>query len=324
MGFARREIIDRGEYFLVEGDIVFWKRDLRSPAVPPTSPDSPIFQWRTTNGVSGPNVMNIRVSIDSQLSTSWEDAVRQALVEWNAVSGTLIYFAEGTPADIVIRPSSDLPTGVVAQASWPANAKPGPTVDVSTSFEGLTSGAKLFVLAHELGHTIGFRHTNWNVTVPNCPTETAGSIGANRIGFTPDTDAYSVMNKCSAGTEWSGFSFWDIEAARVMYSEAPVLWSNEQITGDSILMTWTSVPGAIGYRITYQWRFVDLDPEGNPYYHYVASAQDVTDTVWYGGTYTGLIGCDASYQIQVLFQGGGGGNSNQVHVADCSPAEWDW
>ncbi|MDP3911435.1 MAG: hypothetical protein Q8Q14_13705, partial [Gemmatimonadales bacterium] len=49
MGFHPDEIVDRGDYFLVEGDIVIRKRDLGTSVLPETPSDvfpRPMFQAR--------------------------------------------------------------------------------------------------------------------------------------------------------------------------------------------------------------------------------------------------------------------------------------
>ena len=243
MGFSPKEIVDRGTYFIVEGDILFLKDALREPApVAPNTPfDLPQFQWRTNNSVWG-TIQNVKVSISPGLSAGWAAATRQAMVEWITISGTIIEFVEAGPADITVSSVPTLPGGAIAQASFPANGKPGSTIQVSSGFESYTASAKLFIMAHEFGHTIGFRHSNWSVNLGGtCGSESANPAGAIRIGSTPETDAASVMNKCSGGTPWDGFSFWDVEAARVFYPVRPVVRTNDQVAGDTIVLTWTPV-----------------------------------------------------------------------------------
>lgn len=313
MGFSPKEIVDRGSYFIVEGDILFWKENLREP--PPVEPNGPFdlpqFQWRTNNGVSGTNVQNIRVNITSGLSAGWAAATRQAMLEWSAVSGTIIEFVETGPADLTVSSANIDP--FVALSAFPANGKPGSTIQVDPDFESYSPSEKLFIMAHEFGHTIGFRHSNWSVNLGgNCGPENANPNGAIIIGNTPDTDPNSVMNKCTAGVAWNGFSFWDIEAARVLYDEWPWLSVQMQPNNDRLL-TWTSVTGAVSYQIHADYEYCVYE-FGTPTCHsggnasFSTTATEYLDNVPPGGMTDDS--CYATYQIWPVFQGGQGQISN--------------
>ncbi len=73
---------------------------------------------------------------------------------------------------------------------------------------------KTYNLVHELGHCIGFRHTNWYSL-----GEGSGSVGANQIPGSPTSDSNSVMNGGTALNSWKGFSNWDIFSVKYLYSD---------------------------------------------------------------------------------------------------------
>ncbi|MDP3971644.1 MAG: M57 family metalloprotease, partial [Candidatus Nanopelagicales bacterium] len=272
----------------------------------------------------------IRVSISGQLSGGWQEATRQAIEEWTAITGSRVEFVESGPAQITVTSACCL-GGAVAIASFPSNGQPGPTIQVSTAYESYTASEKLFVMAHEFGHTIGFRHTNWNVTTEDCGAEPENPYGAIIVGNTPATDALSVMNKCSGGTEWSGFSFWDVEAARVLYNNSPTLSLTVPPNNDRLL-TWTSVDGASNYWVqaTYRRCWDDYefgymcDPDWNEW-HNVYSLQ-YTDTTVCEYNQWGYPGEQSwvEYRVFPRFQGGDGflASNTTAETPDVQPCWW--
>src|SRR5256885_8808869 len=65
MGFRPDMIRDRGDYFVIEGDIVIWKKDLQAYVglVPNDNPFHPQFQWSTYELVGYDQAQNIVVAI---------------------------------------------------------------------------------------------------------------------------------------------------------------------------------------------------------------------------------------------------------------------
>jgi hypothetical protein len=111
-----------------------------------------------------------------------------------------------------------------------------------------TPGARTHTAAHELGHTIGFRHTNMTAL-----GEGYSSEGAIHMNGTPgnEGDAASVMNGRSAGTEWAGLSFFDRVALLVRYPVNPAV-SVDYSSGNP-LVSWNAIPGATDYTVELLW-----------------------------------------------------------------------
>jgi hypothetical protein len=264
MGFRREMIVDRGDYFQVEGDIVVRKADLAGPlfseGIAPGA--GPSFQYHTTNLVSqGKMAGGIRISL-SGISTSsvWMNAARAAINYWNATSGTKIYMVEGTPADITVS-FGTLDPGVAGQASFPSGGNPGPTITISTAIP-MDQGQKQWVMVHELGHTLGYRHTNWQAV-----GETAGTVGAVHISGTPTgADNSSVFRSgLSSWPYWNGFSSYDQVANRYLYpGPAPTLTSQGFDGSGHPQFAWSAVSNASHYAVTewvYYWEFILYDPQ---------------------------------------------------------------
>jgi len=223
LGFRSDMIRDMGDYLLVEGDIQIEKSALTQ------SPDAfrPQFQWTTDLLVGSSQVQNILVNLSGLASQpDWQNAARSALAEWNRVNCSSVHLAEGTPADITFSTVDDPDQTLAARASFPLDAppgsgKPGPTIVVNTNYTGTpnNSSTKFRNMVHEIGHTIAFRHTNWQAR-----GEDLLPYGANQVPGTPATDAASVMNGGTATTAWTGFSSYDTVAARARYSGGPCVW----------------------------------------------------------------------------------------------------
>ncbi|MBX6330229.1 MAG: hypothetical protein IRY91_00130 [Gemmatimonadaceae bacterium] len=126
--------------------------------------------------------------------------------------------AQGSPGDITFSTFIDSDSTLAAEADFPADApagsgKPGPRVRVNLAYAGSpnTDLTKLRNMVHEIGHTLGYRHTNWQGNEP------VSAYGANLIPGTPSTDPASVMNGGTAGVSWAGFSTYDNVATRTLY-----------------------------------------------------------------------------------------------------------
>jgi hypothetical protein len=260
LGFRSDMIEDRGSYFLVEGDIRLEKADLTEGGYSPRSAErdlKPSFQAVTTGLVGLSEIQSIIVDL-SRLSAypEWATAARTAMNEWSTLAGTRVRFREDSrfPAKIVVSTYSQacLPSGscTLAVASFPGAGKPGPTIRINVGFNrGLgpngqpTASSKVYNMVHEFGHTIGFRHTNWQQR-----GETAGPEGANTVPGTPTTDASSFMNGGTANNNYAGFSFYDRVAARKVYlGFGPV--PSGSISNNHPSLTWPAMTEASSYNI---------------------------------------------------------------------------
>lgn len=84
-------------------------------------------------------------------------------------------------------PEVNLPSNIAGLGEFPFNGSFGKKVWINTDFNTqgtLNTEQRTALVAHELGHTLGFKHTNEN------PSLTLDS----RVPGTPTTDFYSVMN----------------------------------------------------------------------------------------------------------------------------------
>ncbi|HEU0054172.1 MAG TPA: M57 family metalloprotease [Longimicrobium sp.] len=294
LGFRADMIEDHGSYLLVEGDIQLSKERLRTMSPPRSSdPLSPRFQFSTNALVSATNVTNIRVNLTA-VSAAWQTATRAATTSWSGISGANIRFVEVTSgtADIVVSAECRM-DNVIGRADFPASGGSGAFVVfndcwvVNGFLTTPTAGQRQYNAAHELGHTLGFRHSNWAAR-----GESANPEGANQIAGTPTSDGNSVMNGGTALNSWGGFSTNDLLAARTLYPIPTPSPSIAYVSGQPQL-TWAALPGATSYTIyrnTYSSgydEFGSFQAFGNQG-TITGATSPWTDTYW---SYTGTDSC---------------------------------
>lgn len=156
-----------------------------------------ISQWKTPDVISSLKVESIKYSIS--LPTAWRTSVLLALEKWSSVQDVKInfylddYLSSPSPNDNSIYFTEDgnsLPSNVLAAAEFPSSGNSGFRVLVNLEFYNnypVTDAGKLYDMVHEIGHCLGFRHSNMqSIGEPQ--------LGAGLIPGTPSSDANSVMN----------------------------------------------------------------------------------------------------------------------------------
>lgn len=249
LGLSAAGAVDGGSYYLVEGDIRVDKAHLRELA----DGRAPRFQWNQGRVTT---TRTIRVSLAYVSDAGWADAAREAFTHWNAIPGTGIQFVESASSPHIHVWTYNPNTGSSHCAGNPlvcaylpsSSGSPGHGIFINLGYAYQPDppySVRVYNMVHELGHTIGFRHSNISI---GSRCEKPNTTGANLIPGTPESDPLSVMNGCTSTNPWSEFSFYDRVATRVLYGR-PGPDPTGSIENGHPKLAWTALPGATEYRV---------------------------------------------------------------------------
>ncbi|MFP2930492.1 zinc-dependent metalloprotease [Pyxidicoccus sp. 3LG] len=177
-------------------------------------------QYRTTNLVNTSTVKKICINPTSAFNSysKLSQGLDLAIANYNAV-GLCFTMARGPAtgcnANITARPMA----GNGGSAGFPSGGRPYGTINIGTGLQNSTLDLAEHVITHELGHTIGFRHSDFYNHATCGGNEGSAGVGAILIPGTPATSTVggSLMNSCIRSTESGEFTSTDITALRVLY-----------------------------------------------------------------------------------------------------------
>lgn len=153
--------------------------------------------YRTTNLVTGlPRTISIRLT--SGFPASASTALDNIISAYNALNLRLRFQRVTTGGQIVISPTNGIP--YLATSGFPSGGNPFPTIRITLSSFTQPVNTMARIMAHEIGHCIGFRHTDFASAASTCSgvfvPEPAG-VGAIHIPGTPTgPEPASIMMRC--------------------------------------------------------------------------------------------------------------------------------
>jgi hypothetical protein len=224
MGFSTANVQKVDEGYLVEGDIILTDANLNSTPIGNVLRVANTEQYRTTNIVTGtPRTIVISTS-GSNITTRLSDGINGAIARYNALNLGITFSRGGSSGggNINIRVVN---TGqYIASAGFPTGGNPYNEVKYAKTYTttSWSLGFVTTVLAHEMGHCIGFRHTDYMDRSYSCggtaSNEGASTIGAILIPGTPSgPDALSWMLACLGATTDRPFNANDRTALNYVY-----------------------------------------------------------------------------------------------------------
>lgn len=200
-GYPESEIEVDGEQVIVGGDaVVSLEASREMIGLTADGHDDEFRQYRTTNLVGGG--INVICIDGSKFNGTMGQGLDDAIANYNNenLSFTMVR-TNGSNAgcDAEIVGSVKGPTG--GQSGFPSGGLPYNKFQVGKGTANYGRDVVAHVITHELGHTIGFRHSDYYDRSISCGSggnEGASSVGAIHINGTPTTAVFdgSVMNSC--------------------------------------------------------------------------------------------------------------------------------
>lgn len=200
------EIVDEG--YRIERDIIITDEFLNSQPKETRVPG--IEQYRTTNLVSTSGSRTITMYAEEGGRKGYSPAMiaglDEAIARFNAENLTISFqrISNKNQADIVMTRLSkrDERRGVLGSAGFPTSAgDPYGEIKMSGILEsayGLSTNGIATIIAHEMGHCIGFRHTDYfdrSISCGGSPTnEGSAGVGAIHIPGTPTGASLSDLS----------------------------------------------------------------------------------------------------------------------------------
>jgi hypothetical protein len=180
-------------------------------------------QYRTNNLVDTNSIKVICVVPTSEFNSySRLSAGLDAAINNYNSQGLSFTMVRGNAGNCDATISARTTTGVGGSAGFPKGGKPYGTINIGTGLQSYSTGVNTHVITHELGHCIGFRHSDYYDRSISCGSggnEGSAGVGAIHIPGTPTTATVggSVMNSCFRSSESGGWSSSDRTALNYLY-----------------------------------------------------------------------------------------------------------
>jgi|GEM_PF-965876 len=193
--------------YLVEYDILLTESEINELAESKSAAShGRVKHYRTTNLVTAPG--RIKIHMDPGFDTHMQNAFDAALARYNSESLALSFerWYTSSTADIRIIAFYENSNVLGFSSGFPSGSKPASSISLNTfHYNGTQRADATTVIAHEIGHAIGFRHTDYMNRSFSCGAggnEGSAGVGAVHIPGTPTApSANSWMLACSNGTD---------------------------------------------------------------------------------------------------------------------------
>ncbi|MDB5251052.1 MAG: hypothetical protein JWP27_221 [Flaviaesturariibacter sp.] len=196
LGFSTDGARKVAEGYLVEGDIILRNEDLTARASGPEVVYANEEHYRTTNLVSPSSHPTIKVALNNSSSAHqavFSAALDEAIRRYNAESMTIKFQRVTTGANTTVVAYYEV-SNTLGSSGFPSGGAPYSQVKMNTYWYSTGTGTSNInyiatIMTHELGHCIGFRHTDYMNRSYSCggsaTNEGSAGVGAIYISGTP-------------------------------------------------------------------------------------------------------------------------------------------
>lgn len=212
-GFSTDGVKKVANGYLVEGDITLTPDNLSSTVSSPSLLIANSEQYRTTNLVKNlPRTVTVSISGTLVGLPVWSTAADSMIARYNRLGLRLRFLRVASGGNVDINGFNQGPSGgyiTLGSSGFPdASGNPYSQIKMNTNAQAYGSNPALLyvtnVMQHEMGHCIGFRHTDYFNRALSCggsrSNEGTAGVGAIRIPGTPSGfDSESFMLACSNG-----------------------------------------------------------------------------------------------------------------------------
>jgi hypothetical protein len=206
-------------------------------------------QYRTTNLVA-PSVT--KICVDGAAFTGVFSTALDLAIQNFAEQGLSFTMARTPSAGCSFTINGVIQPGLVGgSAGFPSGGLPFGQIIIGGGLSTFSVDTIEHVITHELGHTIGFRHSDYYNRSISCGSggdEGQAGVGAIHIPGTPTTAVVggSIMNSCFRSIESGEFTGTDVTALRALYAPpAPVLDARIAFQANTTTL-WLTGPGTPG------------------------------------------------------------------------------
>ena len=213
--------------YVLEGDIAISAKQMEEMLASDIAKEGPNGeQYRTNNLVSQGRTIRVigytgnnANGLDSKMQTALQWAVNNFNRLNINLNFTLTFGTNYQSYDMVVYRVSS--SGGGGSAGFPSNGLPNKFIKINSGTSSYDTNVVEHVITHEMGHSVGLRHTDYFNRAYSCGSggnEGDGGVGAVHIPGTPTgIDPNSIMLACFGAGEDGEFGQYDVTALEYLY-----------------------------------------------------------------------------------------------------------